>query len=43
MCFTTSAPEQSGLMREAAQALSLEFLALDYAVRADGQVVLWIE
>lgn len=39
--FTTSAPESPDLMRKAARALGLEFVALDYAVRADGRVVLW--
>lgn len=39
--FTTSAPERPDLMRKAARVLGLEFVALDYAVRADGRVVLW--
>lgn len=41
LAFTESAPERPELFREAARVLGLGFLALDYSVRADGEVVLW--
>ena len=41
VAFTEAAPERPGLFREAARVLGLGFLALDYSVRADGEVVLW--
>lgn len=39
--FTRSAPERPDLMRRAARALGLGFVALDYSVLADGRVVFW--
>ncbi|MFW6193006.1 MAG: hypothetical protein ACOC83_05930 [Gemmatimonadota bacterium] len=39
--FTRSAPERPELMREAARALGLGFVALDYSVLADGSMVFW--
>lgn len=41
VAFTTSAPGRPDLMRAAAGALDLDFLALDYSVLADGHAVLW--
>lgn len=41
LAFSRSAPESPDLMREAARALNLDFVALDYSVLADGDVVFW--
>lgn len=41
LAFTRSAPERPDLMRDAARALDLGFVALDYSVLADGEVVFW--
>lgn len=39
--FWRAAPEHADLMRRAARALSLDFLAIDYSTTAAGDVVLW--
>jgi hypothetical protein len=39
--FATGEPEHPELMRRAADALGLEFIAIDYATLSDGSPVLW--
>jgi hypothetical protein len=41
IAFSRGNPEEPALMRRAAAALGLEFVALDYSTFADGRVVLW--
>ncbi len=39
--FSAGEPEHPDVMRRAARALDLEFVAIDYSTFADGRVVLW--
>jgi hypothetical protein len=41
LAFSSGPPEQPALMRRAASALGLDFVAIDYSTFADGSVVLW--